>query len=57
MKKQKNEKALCLKMAECQEKKPVKQTGQSDQGTLFCSATENTFYRPWDCENNGAKTD
>lgn len=50
MKKQINAKALCLKMAECKEKKTVKESTQSDMGTLFCFAAENSIYRPWDHE-------
>lgn len=46
-------------MAECQKKKTVNQGTQKDKGAfvLFCLSTENSIYRPRDCEKNRAKKD
>lgn len=61
MKNQINEKALKKKkkMAQCHKKKTVNQGTQKEKGAfvLFCFSTENSIYRPWDCEKNGAKKD
>lgn len=46
-------------MAQCHKKKTVNQGTQKEKGAfvLFCFSTENSIYRPWDCEKNGAKKD